>query len=394
MVKDIPIRDIKVVDKRRKLRDLTELKNSINSLGLINPITVTQDNCLVAGYHRLEACKELGWETIPAQIVEADELTAELIEIDENLIRNELTVLERGEVLKRRKEIYEAMYPETKHGGLPGLPGGGKAPKNEMISSFAIDTANKTGYSPRTIQQEVQIVNKLDENVKEKIRDTELANNKTELLKLARLDKEEQNKIVEKIITGTARNVNDARKKIVFEEIKHVSMEELKNNKYSVILCDPPWCYNNSGYDTGVPDFHYPTMSIEEIINLPVKDITTENAILFLWATNPLLKEALRVIEAWGFEYKTNMVWIKDKFTYYGFYCYGKHELLLIATKGSMLPQREGMVESVIEAKRGEHSEKPEIVYSIIENMFPGFTYLELFSRNKREGWSQWGNEI
>lgn len=385
---NVNINDIKIINKRRKLNDLNELKNSIHSIGLINPITITENYHLIAGYHRLEACKELDWKTIPAQIIKANELTAELIEIDENLIRNELTVLERGETLKRRKEIYEAMYPESKK------PQGGRPPKNcEIISSFSTDTANKTGFSSRTVQQEVQIADKIDEEVKEKIRDTDLADSKTELLKLARQSKEKQKELVEKIVSGTAKNINDARKQIAFEEKKEVSIDELKNNKYSVIYADPPWKYDNSGYNTGVPDLHYPTMTNEEIISLPIKNLTTENAILFLWATNPLLKEALKVIEAWGFKYKTNMVWIKDKFTYYGFYCYGKHELLLIATKGSMLPQREGMVNSVIEAKKEEHSKKPEIVYSIIEKMFPGFAYLELFSRNKREKWYQWGNE-
>jgi N6-adenosine-specific RNA methylase IME4/ParB-like chromosome segregation protein Spo0J len=387
---NVNISDIKIINKRRKLNDLNELKNSIHSIGLINPITITENYHLIAGYHRLEACKELGWKTMP---VKANELTAELIEIDENLIRNELTVLERGETLKRRKEIYEAMYPESKKGqyGKKGTDIKRKA-ENEIIS-FSEDTANKTGFSSRTVQQEVQIADKIDEEVKEIIRETELADNKTELLKIARQNKEKQKELVEKIVTGTAKNINDARKQIAFEEKKEVSINELKNNKYSVIYADPPWKYDNSGYNTGVPDLHYPTMTNEEIINLPIKNITTENAILFLWATNPLLKEALKVIEAWGFEYKTNMVWIKDKFTYYGFYCYGKHELLLIATKGSMLPKREGMIESIIEADRGEHSKKPEIVYSIIENMFPGFSYLELFSRNKREKWYQWGNE-
>lgn len=390
---NINIGDIKITNKRRKLNDLTELKNSIKSVGLINPITVTENYQLIAGYHRLEACKELDWKTIPAQIIKVNELTAELIEIDENLIRNELTVLERGEILKRRKEIYEAMYPDTKQGGDRKSNEFYSKRNNFVLNSFSEDTANKTGFSSRTIQQEVQIASKLDEEVKEIIRDTDLADNKTELLKLARQSKEKQKELVEKIVTGISKNINDARKQIAFEEKKIISIDELKNNKYSVIYADPPWKYDNSGYNTGVPDLHYPTMTNEEIINLPIRNIITENAILFLWATNPLLKEALKVIEAWGFEYKTNMVWIKDKFTYYGFYCYGKHELLLIATKGSMIPQRKGMVESIIEADRGEHSKKPEIVYSIIENMFPGFTYLELFSRNKREKWYQWGNE-
>ncbi len=150
--KNININDIKIINKRRELRDLTELKNSILSVGLINPIAINENNCLIAGYHRLEACKQLGWETIPAQVIKANELTAELIEIDENLIRNELTVLERGEILKRRKEIYEAIYPESKKGGNYGNQFTGRMPRLSETISFSQDTANKTGFSSRTIQ--------------------------------------------------------------------------------------------------------------------------------------------------------------------------------------------------------------------------------------------------
>ena len=150
---NINIDRIQIINKRRKLNYLNELKGSILSVGLINPITVTENLHLIAGYHRLEACKELGWQTIPAQIIKTDKLNAELIEIDENLIRNELTVLERGEVLRRRKEIYETMYPESKAVTVRGGPGRGHK-TNEIISlvSFSEDTATKTGFSSRTIQ--------------------------------------------------------------------------------------------------------------------------------------------------------------------------------------------------------------------------------------------------
>ncbi len=111
----------------------------------------------MSGYHRLEACRQLGWTEITAQVVDLSELEAELAGIDKNLIRNELTVLERGEQLRRRKEIYEALHPETKQGGSPGKKGGGKVAKNDTLSSFAEDTADKTKTSARTIQREIQI---------------------------------------------------------------------------------------------------------------------------------------------------------------------------------------------------------------------------------------------
>ena len=155
---NINIDRIQIINKRRKLNYLNELKNSILSVGLINPITVTENLHLIAGYHRLEACKELGWQTIPAQIIKTDKLNAELIEIEENLIRNELTVLERGEVLVRRKEIYEAMHPESKIFSSEKQSQRRKQePCDKVSHGFTTDTATKTGFSSRTIQQEVQM---------------------------------------------------------------------------------------------------------------------------------------------------------------------------------------------------------------------------------------------
>jgi N6-adenosine-specific RNA methylase IME4 len=115
---------------------------------------------------------------------------------------------------------------------------------------------------------------------------------------------------------------------------------------------------------------------------------------MFMWATSPKLKEALELIEAWEFEYKTCMVWIKDKIGM-GYYARQKHELLLISAKGGLeLPDPSLRPESVFFAPRTEHSEKPMEVYSIIETMYPTYKKLEMFARNKREGWEVWGDEI
>ncbi len=114
---EIEIDRVIVRDRKRQAGNLDSLKDSIREIGLMQPITVTADLVLIAGFHRLTACKELGWDTIPAIIVELDGLQAELAEIDENLIRNELTMLERATWQNRRKEIYETLHPEVKHGG-------------------------------------------------------------------------------------------------------------------------------------------------------------------------------------------------------------------------------------------------------------------------------------
>ena len=164
---------------------------------------------------------------------------------------------------------------------------------------------------------------------------------------------------------------------------------------YDVIYADPPWAYDNQIPQWGPTSLHYPEMELDKIkaLELPVAD----NSVLFLWVTNPMLDSALEVVDAWGFEYKTNMVWVKTELKRpgSGFYVRGRHELLFICTRGSKVPDQRGKepIGSVMEAPVGEHSAKPHIFYNIIETMYPGGNYLELFARNKRDGWTAWGNE-
>jgi len=165
---------------------------------------------------------------------------------------------------------------------------------------------------------------------------------------------------------------------------------------YDVIYADPPWQYDNA-IDYWSPAIkHYPTMDIASISDLTIP--AADNAVLFLWATNPFLQDALKVVSAWQFEYKTNIVWIKTnriaKGQGSGFYVWGHHELLFICTKGSMVPVTKGrpQVSSVLEADAGAHSQKPNQIYGIIEDLYPGHSYLELFARsNTRDGWTTWG---
>jgi N6-adenosine-specific RNA methylase IME4 len=177
------------------------------------------------------------------------------------------------------------------------------------------------------------------------------------------------------------------------KEKQHFEIQELPTGIYNVVYCDPPWQYSNSGLG-GSAESHYPTMSTDEICNMELPELA-ENSICFMWVTNPLLEDGLKVLKSWGFEYKTNMVWFKEKQTYglLGFYVYGQHEILLIGVRGSMLPMGE-MFSSIIKGANIQHSKKPEITYEIIERMYPGCKYIELFARNKRENWSNWGNEI
>jgi hypothetical protein len=144
----------------RAVRDdlVAELAQSMKKQGLLQPITVRPRSdgrySLVIGWHRLEAAKLLGWSTIAATVTDLDDDEAELAEIDENLIRGELSPAERALHVGRRKELYEKLHPETRHGGAPGKDGGGKKAKDAKLAAFAEATAQATGQSRRKVERD------------------------------------------------------------------------------------------------------------------------------------------------------------------------------------------------------------------------------------------------
>lgn len=204
----VPVNDVIVGDDRRAVRDVAALVASIREVGLLQPIVITEGLRLVAGRHRLEAFRQLGRMSIPARIVSLSEVDAQLAEIDENLARHELTALERAEQLAKRKVLYEAKHPETRHGGAPGKAGkdgGGKASKEpesgSLPPSFVESTSKLMGKSKSTIKEEVQIANDLAPDVKESIRDLPIADEKTKLLDLSKKSPAQQREAVEALKT-------------------------------------------------------------------------------------------------------------------------------------------------------------------------------------------------
>jgi N6-adenosine-specific RNA methylase IME4 len=174
------------------------------------------------------------------------------------------------------------------------------------------------------------------------------------------------------------------------------------HQKYATILADPPWQFSNR---TGkvAPEhkrlLRYPTMSLEEIKQLPVSSIVREKAHLYLWVPNALIKEGLEVMRRWGFEYKTNIVWCKVRKdggpdgSGVGFYFRNVTELVLFGIRGRMRTLDPGRSQvNIIRTRKREHSRKPDELYDLIEACSPG-PYLELFARVPRQDWAVWGNE-
>lgn len=171
---------------------------------------------------------------------------------------------------------------------------------------------------------------------------------------------------------------------------------------FATILADPPWQFQNR---TGkvAPEhrrlLRYPTMSLQEIMELPVSRLAADKSHLYLWVPNALLLEGLQVMEAWGFQYKTNLVWYKIRKDGgpdgrgVGFYFRNVTELVLFGVRGSMRTGQPGRTQvNLFSTRKREHSRKPDELYRIIEDCSPG-PYVELFARFPRDGWRQWGNE-
>jgi len=165
--------------------------------------------------------------------------------------------------------------------------------------------------------------------------------------------------------------------------------------RFPVLLADPPWRYELTISDSRKVENQYPTMDLAEIKDMGENLPAAANAVLFMWATSPKVLEALEVMEAWDFVYRTCMVWTKDRIGM-GVYVRQRHELVLIGTRGKPgAPEKANRPDSVISAPRAEHSKKPAEIYEVIDRMYPRLPKLELFCRGRvyREGWSAWGNE-
>ena len=181
----------------------------------------------------------------------------------------------------------------------------------------------------------------------------------------------------------------------------------LPEGMFRVIYADPPWAYDDAGVivpETATPghedawgraERHYPTITIEDLCAMPVRDHVTDDAVLFLWVTSPMLSACWPVIEAWGFTYKTSMVWDKQA-PNWGHYVSVCHEHLLICTRGSCTPDTPTpMPRSIVSERRSAtHSEKPESFRRTIERLYPLGARLELFGRHEVEGWTVYGNEL
>jgi N6-adenosine-specific RNA methylase IME4 len=345
--------------------DYRLLRDDIAARGLQTPLEVTAAGVLLDGRARLRAARELGHESVAVLVVEPEDEFEHIVRAA--LLRRHLDASQRAALALKlvpyaqlreaaRERQRASLHPDTVVATLPAPAGpAAQGRTRELIAELA-------STSPRTVQDVITVY-------------------------------EHDPDLFEQVLRGE-RKANTAASQIR-RELRDAQLDQappLPHGVFDLIYADPPWRLDGSPDSSRAIERHYPTMDLERIKALKIP--AAENAVLFLWGVNSMTPQAIEVINAWRFEYVTNFAWVKDKIGL-GQYNRTQHELLHLGRRGSYPPpDTDRRASSVIEKRRGRHSEKPEAAYELIERMYPPAHRLELFARGKpRPGWTIWGNQ-
>lgn len=371
--------------------EFTELVEDIRQNGLIEAIKLF-DGKILDGRNRYKACQQLG---IDPRYVTLKNIDPYLYVASVNLKRRNLTNPQRFLInlelheksvawQKERQAIQDAANQKRseatkqqprerggKFGTGPGTTsaGTGDAPRNytaEDSAKTSTALAKLTGTDRGTVGRMIQL-------------------------------RRERPDLAEQVKEGTLK-ATEALRRLKKDKVAS-KVADLPPDKYRIIYADPPWQYNDSRSfeqaSSSAAAHHYPTMKTSDICALDIKSLAADDGVLFMWATFPMLEDAMKVVQAWGFKYKTAIVWWKQR-PNMGNYHNASAELLLIATKGSCTPDTRNRPDQVQAIKReGKHSEKPEKFREMIDQLYPHGPRIELFRRGDvPTGWVVWGNEV
>lgn len=365
--------------------ELAGLEASLASEGCRDPLVVWRGT-VVDGHNRLEICKRL---KLPYTTVEHDfdsEDDACLWIIDNQFARRNLAPFTRAELSKKREGIVDLQAKAKAN-----LSAGGGDKKSKAARSGLADLPKAIAPTPINVRKERARISGLSERT---IAKSDVVAERAPPDVLAKLRAGESSIDAEYKAIRSAEKRTETVARI--QEIARNSDAEIPNRRYPVLYVDPPWAYDRSTSDTdsSAARSHYPTMSVDDLCDWDVvRVLAAPDAALFLWVTSPLLAEAFDVVSAWGFKYKASIIWDKGSGKQ-GFYSRGRHEQLLICTRGEMpTVDPKNRPESVICAPREGHSVKPAVFAEVIQRMYPDFERIEIFARKPREGWSVWGNQ-
>jgi N6-adenosine-specific RNA methylase IME4 len=374
-----------------------DLLESIRNNGILEPIVVTQEGTILSGHRRFRAAKSLGLNFVPVRTIEVNSELDEQETILEFNRQREKTFSQKMREADKLKEIVAMRAKEKqRQQGEFGKFGGKRSSEAVEDASNHEQTLGPTlvqGFAPEEKKRdnEARTSTVLAAHVGMKRVSFEKAQ---KIFQHAQNGDEKARELVKKLDAGTT-TVNAAYSEVVVNEQKKAAIENIitkaqePEGLYNVVVIDPPWPYE---YRTGDPLHRgkcpYPTMSIDQIqaISIPADD----DCILFLWTTNAFIHDAFHVLSAWGFTYKTILTWVKDHIGL-GNWLRGQTEHCLLSIKGKP-PVSLSSQPNVLHAANREHSRKPREFYDLVDSLCHG-RKLDMFSREKRDGWHQHGAE-
>jgi N6-adenosine-specific RNA methylase IME4 len=339
--------------------ELEALRADVERRGLLVPLEATAAGVVLDGRARLAVAAALGLEELPVRVVApADEREHMLLAA---LRRQHLSPSQRAALALTLTEVQRAQV-DARERRLANLRQSSEVatlpPRSEKTRELA---ARVGGVSPRTVQ-DAQTVLACDPVLFERVKQGEIA------------------------VDQAARQVRRARR-----DAELTPPPPLPEGPFELLYADPPWQLGTPD-SVKAPERHYPTLDLEQLKAL--RPPVAADAVLFLWAVNRLLPEALELLSAWGFSYRTNLVWVKERIGL-GIWTRNRHELLLCGVRGSFSPpEPDERPDSVVEAPRRKHSQKPDCVYELLERAYPRASKLELFARTSSVGWTAWGNQV
>jgi N6-adenosine-specific RNA methylase IME4 len=371
----VDISSIIVGDRhRRDMGDLQALANSIADVGLLQPIGLSPSNTLVFGERRLRACRDLlGWTEIPARVVDVRSLVEG--EAHENEIRKDFSPSERVAIERTINAELERRQgqraDQAQHVALDCDDANFR--QNIAVSDghrVSKESARLAGFGNRETARQARAVVEAAEHAPEKY-----------------------GRLVEAMDRSGV--VGGVYKRLVVAQKAEVIAAEpppLPTGPFRTIVADPPWHYARDDDPSHRGSCPYPTLTVPEICAMPVAGLAADDAVLWLWTTNPNMRAAFHVLDAWGFEERTMLTWVKPHFGT-GHWLRGQTEHCLLAVRGRPTVTLTNQA-SVLHAPspQRQHSRKPDEFYALVESLCPG-SKLELFCRHPRPGWASHGDE-
>jgi N6-adenosine-specific RNA methylase IME4 len=352
----------------------------IRAKGLISPIIVLEDMVL-DGRNRLAACAAAGVRPRFAAYAGGD--PAGFV-VSQNVARRHLDESQRSLIAAKLANMAQGARTDLQP----------SANSHEVSLEKAADMLN---VSRRSVANAVAVIDKADPAVFKAVEQGRLAVSRAvEIIELPVEDQQSLAALPREDIVSSHERIKRAWARD--ETLRRIQAQAASSPawptaRFPIIYADPAW-KDDFGPNSRETERHFPTMETDDICALPVRKIVTDDGVLFLWALPHMLHKALRVMEAWGFEFRTFIVWEKDRA---GLGQWARHqcEVLLIGRRGSFPPPPESLrPPQVIKAPRGKHSEKPAIFAELIQRWYPGIAKIELFCRGPAwPGWASWGNE-